>query len=112
MTLAALYVVALALVGFASSPQNGHGSPPGYAGQALVAQCHGAVQRGDKPASSPMKCCDACTLAAAAGLRAAPVSSFVHRTEILTRLEFSARLGADLDDRPADLRSRAPPRAA
>lgn len=110
LTLAALYAVALVLVGFASSP-HGVSAAPGYASPALAAQCHAQIPRGGTPAPSHMYCCEACTLVAAPGLGAAMVSISPYRAEISTRLDLAAQLGADLDGSPADLRSRAPPRA-
>ncbi|HXY57129.1 MAG TPA: hypothetical protein VEH76_00965 [Methylocystis sp.] len=109
LTVAALYAVALVVVGVAASH---HGRAEGYSsrGSSVQAQCH--EQGHDKDAPAQTRCCEACTLAAAPILNAAIAPSFLYRQEIKTRLGFATRLCADLDDCPADLRSRAPPFAA
>jgi hypothetical protein len=78
-----------------------HAAPPG---------CHYAGSRDGKPDKRHSSCCGACALTAAPRLDAAPDFCVLRIAEISTRFDFASRLGRDLDDSPADLRSRAPPR--
>ncbi len=74
-----------------------------------VETCKSSASSKTHPARHCVKHCAACTLAEAPGLRTASISTVVLRLEIVARLDFKSRLGRDLDDTPADLRSRAPP---
>jgi hypothetical protein len=109
--IAALYVLTIASTtfGFAGHERHGVGIATARAHDAPV--CGHAAPHSGKPVKSCSLCCDACTLSAAPIL-ANQITHVVYSVEIATRLEFASSLGRRLDDRPDDLRSRAPPRAA
>jgi hypothetical protein len=108
LTLTALYAVALLVIAVVSSA---HGSVHGvgYAGGEPIVGCHHMGRNGEAPAPAQTSCCDACTLTFAPGLTQDVVWVFIDRAEVSDRLGFATRLGANLDESPADLRSRAPP---
>jgi hypothetical protein len=117
-TVAALYALAVLLVGFASSNHSApiHAAPrhaeAHIAWTAPTIGCHGEAEHGGAPSRSHNSCCDACTLTVAPGLGVFSIFHFVRRLEISTRFAFAPRLGRDLDGAPTDLRSRAPPSLA
>jgi len=53
--------------------------------------------------------CPDCALAAAQWIGDPPRAQLIYVLEVAARFDFILRLGRDLDDRPANLRSRAPP---
>ncbi len=107
-----LCVFAIVIVGFAPVlyAHTSHHSADvsvsaGVAGKD-VCEAAGGGGGPDNPAKA---CCDGCILAVSAALPAGRAGRFVFRPEISTRFIFASRLGRELDHRPQNLRSRAPP---
>jgi hypothetical protein len=106
---AALYALAVVVVGFGSTAHAGFAKP--QTGVSLMASCKGEAAPQGKPTGDCSTHCVFCALSATPGLKTVFKTTLVYRFELKTRAEFAARLGRDLDASPADLRSRAPPAA-
>jgi hypothetical protein len=102
-----LYALAVVMVGFGSSAHAHRFAA--QTGLSVGGICESDTAAQHKSTRHCGKHCEFCTLNTASGLEADLVWTPIRRVENRVRVGFLARAGRELDGRPVDLRSRAPP---
>jgi hypothetical protein len=111
-TVVVLYALAMMLVGFANTSHAPASRSPSGVGAYLAsgdAQKLNCYPGGGAPSHDAVRCCEACRLSTAPGLRAVPPTPVAYVLSVVTEFAIPPVSGEVADFSPENIRSRAPP---